>query len=755
MPNQSRVGGSIFRLFPLPLQPLPASSMVPQSRREQLRHRSRCRLITMLNLVLGSLNSLALHASSHVSAPLFSLSSSLSPFGSFTFANSLFPSSSSRDRVIRFIFTRVRAFDADVRRRGSGPSGSVAGLCDSLFNALFTLFSSYSPSSLVSNPSFVLSSLVPSPFTLPPSSSFSFFTEQLPLSTSFHLDYLRESSLRDRAVPIIASRIALPSELNPVPILDALPPPLADLYSGPSPRLLLDQPRPVNRTPRVFGSHSEYLKLVRRLWRIGMITFTITPKVINGVFAVPKDEQEDRFIIDAVFANAHMVEPQKSHLPDPSHLSKLVLQQPGPLYVVKSDLSNFYHHLALPEWLQPYFCLVGLPLSDLGLPGSGLIYPMLVTTPMGWSHSVLLAQEAHQHTLYSSGTLLREHNLLNSGLQIGSQPLHGIYIDDFFGLCLDPEALNNTLDAVIAAYQRRGFIVKFSKVVRATADGVKVLGIHIDGRSCTVSIDATTRVELLQSILGLLSRRVVTGLELSSIVGKLTWCMLVNRPALQCLHRVYRFMEARRDQPSHLWPSVVRELLIACGLLPLLSATLTAPFCHRLIATDASEFGGAVVSRKLQPSEDPFQTAQMITPPSSSLSWSTIIQHRWRRPEHINSLEMRAILLALVWLTTLSVFGHRILLFTDSMVNLGVLLKGRTSAPTLRSVHSSLAALCLAAGLSIIPTHVPSELNPADGPSRFRSVALPPLLNPPDPEPPPSTASASTNSIHHDVSQQQ
>ncbi len=90
-----------------------------------------------------------------------------------------------------------------------------------------------------------------------------------------------------------------------------------------------------------------------------------------------------------------------------------------------------------------------------------------------------------------------------------------------------------------------------------------------------------------------------------------------------------------------------------------------------------------------------------------------------------NALELRSILLALIWITSCKQTDHRILLFTDSQVSLGVLTKGRTSAHTLLSVHKTIAALCLAAGLALVPTFVPTHLNPADGPSRFHGPGPP------------------------------
>lgn len=276
----------------------------------------------------------------------------------------------------------------------------------------------------------------------------------------------------------------------------------------------------------------------------------------------------------------------------------------------------------------------------------------------------------------------------------------------------------------LTAYQVAGLIVKSSKVQRASCDGVDVLGMEVHGRHFTVEVGADARVDLLQAAIKLLSQHTVSGLELSALIGRFTWCMLVRRPSLQCFHHVCRFIHTRKDRPSQLWPSAIREVLIACGLLPLLSASLTTPFSQRLLVTDACEYGGAVVSRSIIPSDTPLDPTTMV-PSLTSQAWSTILQHRWRFKEHINALELRSILLALIWITSCKQTDHRILLFTDSQVSLGVLTKGRTSAHTLLSVHKTIAALCLAAGLALVPTFVPTHLNPADGPSRFHGPGPP------------------------------
>ncbi len=183
------------------------------------------------------------------------------------------------------------------------------------------------------------------------------------------------------AVPLIASRVSLPSSVGTADLMKLLPPDVATVYSSPS--LMLRPPEEVAKAPRVMvcASHEEYLALIRRMVDLGMVEFTTAPKVVNGVFGVPKDGNSIRLIIDARPANAVFVEPPKVQLPTPDLLSQLVVPEGTPFFVAKVDIDNFYHRLTLPSWMRPYFALPPLSSSELGLPGSKRpVYPCCTKT---------------------------------------------------------------------------------------------------------------------------------------------------------------------------------------------------------------------------------------------------------------------------------------------------------------------------------------------------------------------------------------
>ena len=428
----------------------------------------------------------------------------------------------------------------------------------------------------------------------------------LPFVSSF-------SSEPTPVVPLVASRVALPSSLCIVPLARVLPPDLAAAYAhDASPALLrplrqvcaLDQAAPL-RAPRVAGTRREYVRLVGRLVQQGMVGFTAAPLAVNGVFAVGKDADSDRLIIDAQPANRLFVDSPGVSLPNPSHLVQLQVPRGQRMFVGKSDLSNFYHHLGLPSWLRPYFALPPLTPQELAQCGapSDAAYPMCLTLPMGFSHAVFLAQSVHQHVLYSARALDPRDSLLHllSPTVTHDRAVHGIVIDDLFLFSLDQQRAQQSFDAVLAAYRAAGFVVKDSKVVAPTSAPVKVIGFDIDGAAATVSLPEESQQQLVRTTLAVLARGVVTGGTLSYLLGKWTWCMLLRRPSLAALQQSYRYAQLARGRRFTLWPSVRRELRTLLALLPLLHARLDTPCFHRAIASDASELAAGVVTTPLTP----------------------------------------------------------------------------------------------------------------------------------------------------------
>ena len=102
--------------------------------------------------------------------------------------------------------------------------------------------------------------------------------------------------------------------------------------------------------------------------------------------------------------------------------------------------------------------------------------------------------------------------------------------------------------------------------------------------------------------------------------------------------------------------------------------------------------------------------------------WVWHVAHHWPflLEEHINLLEMRALIHTFEWRLRKTSFGDtRAMHLTDSQVALSVAVKGRSSSRRLNLLLRRFAALQLAGGLYPLLAWVESELNPSDAPSRF------------------------------------
>ena len=99
--------------------------------------------------------------------------------------------------------------------------------------------------------------------------------------------------------------------------------------------------------------------------------------------------------------------------------------------------------------------------------------------------------------------------------------------------------------------------------------------------------------------------------------------------------------------------------------------------------------------------------------------WKHLFKVKWIHPAHINYLEMKMILLTLLWKArSCSGIGKRWLHLEDSMVCLYILSKGRTSSRLLQPLCNKIGALQLFLGSMVLHAHVPSLENPTDAASR-------------------------------------
>lgn len=560
-----------------------------------------------------------------------------------------------------------------------------------------------------------------------------------------------EYSQPTAALPLVADRVSLPSNSGSVDLLSVLPNELVSFYERESPALVT----PVERraaAPRAVlcASDGDYAHLIHRMHSIGMVDFTLSPAVVNGVFAVPKGDDAQRLIIDARPANAAFCEPPEIKLPTPDLLSDLIVDPSRPLYVAKIDIDNYYHRLKLPVWMRRYFALPSVRAGDVHPALAAKygpetrIFPCCTTLPMGWSHSVFLAQRAHEHLANTRTPLRPSDRITEENDRTIDRCRHLIYIDDVNLFSYDRDELRRVQSEYEAIMNDIGLHVKPTKVVAPTCYGVDCLGLLVHGVDHTISLSPVKLQKLIDDTTSLLLDGTATGESMARIVGRWTWATLVRRPALSIFSAVYRFIECasavtsvapatkRRRRPRasrtfDIWKTCERELQIMIALAPLLVQDLSALWFERVTATDACETGQGLVAVRMDEA-GVHDTARLnkdelndfVGQLSAAGDWRTIVAAPWRdRSEHINVLELRAALTAVRWaLSFPTSVNHRLLILSDSQVVVGAANKGRSSSrPLLRRLRA-LAALVLASGVRVTLRWVPSEVNPADGPSR-------------------------------------
>ena len=106
--------------------------------------------------------------------------------------------------------------------------------------------------------------------------------------------------------------------------------------------------------------------------------------------------------------------------------------------------------------------------------------------------------------------------------------------------------------------------------------------------------------------------------------------------------------------------------------------------------------------------------------PAKLWKWKDVCGWHWRGcPEHINSLEMRAVLTGIRWrLIKKKEIRCKCIHLVDSLVCLHSLARGRSSSRKLRRTLLRINALLLCSGTSPVWAYVHTSQNPADKPSR-------------------------------------
>ena len=536
---------------------------------------------------------------------------------------------------------------------------------------------------------------------------------------------------------VYANKIDLPEVAATVDLADILPEKYRDLVLDESKMVLALQERPavLPKAKTMVAGDKEHVRLVRRLHTKNMVRFIRMPVVVNGYFAVTKDPGADRFIASLKPGNAHFVTPDKVELSGPDVLGGMEVAPGTRVYKYKYDLRACYHKIRTPRWMHKYFALKPVKASEFGL-GEGWIFPCLTTLPMGWSWAPLLCQEGHKEILRRIG--FRDEDLLERGRDGRIDRLrHGVYLDDGFAFGLSLEEARQRFERVCAEFDRIGLGVKRKKCVEPGEglSSMEVLGLTVDTRSGRVGLCFEKLCKLVCETEHLLNRGTATGKEVERLIGKWSWTVLTSRSAFSVFSSVYSFVQKVSSASSRvkLWPSVVKELEIICGLAPLLCVNIFQDWSGKMAAFDASTVAQGVSERVvsvgdakqfarcggLGPSvEEQREVLERVGEEVVEMEWEHVVASRFRHKAHINVLEAAAALTTIRRAARDERKGKKFMVFGDSAAVIAALTKGRCSSFTLLVAVRRIMAVVLATGSRPKFVWIPSKANPADEPSR-------------------------------------
>ena len=548
---------------------------------------------------------------------------------------------------------------------------------------------------------------------------------------------------------------AAPGTCDVAQVLAATRPAIADLCVRPSLLLTVPDEWPAGSRPRVFehldrsydllidgavASGAVLLYDVNRLPRVG------EDPVRGGGFAVPKDALEDRWISPLEETNT-LVDPavlppvQYPYLPQ---LGSLVIRPDQVPVVSKRDARNYYPTLkAGEEWWQWF------PNPPLRRDG-GRHVPVHTTWPMGFRGSCVIAQTVTD-VVCEAAALPPSRRLVPGTSCPLDLPVWGSILDDVWCVYdeVDPGPMRpqDWLGRVDYEWQRIGVQSHPKKSVDGKRNE-EIQGGRVDSRSRTVGLSPVKTSDLMRASLWTLTCWKPSRSQVERVVGKIGHAHTF-RPCMRCsFGEMYRMLQrARSGKVAQLsWSDIIHgELLEATLLLPLATLDLSAPFCGRVICTDASSYGHGLAYTKVDTEttqrwsracvhrgdsssglagpefvyRDPICPMGKVDFPLDKYFW-----HEVSRPgggQHIVYEEFDASLWGIeTRLHRPTETGCRTLHGGDSAACVASLAKGRSSTRAMNRRCRKVGACCLGADLYLLHFYMRSAKNPADRPSRVR-----------------------------------
>ena len=538
---------------------------------------------------------------------------------------------------------------------------------------------------------------------------------------------------------------------------------------------------------RVHCSRSEKIRLFELLDSSNRLALfeasEVTPKFGSGLFAVVKDLERDRMILDSRGANMLEEPPGRwiKSLASGEQLCKLTLEPWERLAVSGNDLRDFYYVFQVSANRARRNVLVGSvhPCEVQHLKAykpwhahTKALFGCLATLAMGDCQAVELAQSCHLSIGLQFGAITPETLMTMNKPLPRSDVFSGLVIDDFISFAKVGYGFEkgSSLGAEVAgqmqtAYKKVGLIPHEKKAFRDDLES-SFWGVDLDGEVGLLRASLRRAIPVVGILLKLVTIGASTGDLLQVVAGSLISLFLFRRRMLALLDPIFSaYRIAGPRDIIHLSGEVRSTLLICSVLMPIAVTNLRASSPKVIVASDASNWGEAAViatidqifgKEMLRHSLRKSIWTKLLAPASAWMRSHDLLAEDDELPEgeqeyfsnplyelcaeapsykllfakaksgnrHINVGELRAALKA-ERLVGERAPSSRVLLGADSQVALGTLIKGRSTSSSLNAELCKSLPWMFAFDSYLECLYFQTKANRGDDPTRGNAIRPP------------------------------
>lgn len=589
------------------------------------------------------------------------------------------------------------------------------------------------------------------------------------------------------ALPVVASRVAIPEHAGQVDPCDLLPSDqrmvVSNLESLRKPEHLWEPVPPACH--RVCAE--EEAGLVRKLLQSGMVKLVPESELLRdsngkflsgGFFCVPKNDSEDRLIFDRRPENATMDRVIWAKLPSGACFTRMMLRPNEYVRGSGDDLRNFYYTLRLPEnWVK--YNSIGTTVeprlvAEAGGPSHIPHRMCLRVLGMGDCNACDIAQATHEAVLKSAG-LLTEETILRYGFPAPAGDLwDGAYLDDLLvaakrqmdapipldGSFIPPPASGEDTDmqrmqAAEQAYEKAGLERAHHKSFRAEPS-FRAWGAEVNGIQGHVGAPLELRQQTWSLVQQVVQLGWCTKKILQKVMGYICFIFQFRREFYSLQHHIYKYIDRMHEQWNRLPGFICDELRSMAYHIPLAKWNMRKTFLPSVLATDATpssggaaraSMSGALAEELWRQSEvrgevvrldesslravlnswnDPKEPSAFASALGKCLEWTATAGYSFGQTSHINLQETRALRREIAKLASdVKNAGTVQIGLNDSRVVVGAVAKGRSSSFKLNGVLRGMLPFLVLADITIALLWVETDSNPADHPSRGNPIPRP------------------------------